>query len=53
MIKEIINVLSQASKSYEDLLKNIDLARLQAVIDTKKKFRFMIEGIGKKVSSAT
>ena len=53
MIKEIINVLSQANKSYEDLVKNVDLAGVQVLIDTKKKFRFLIEGIGKKVSRET
>ena len=50
LIKEIISVLSQANKNYEELVGNVDLEALQTVINTKKKFRFLIEGIGKKVS---
>lgn len=35
LIKEIINVLSEAKGSYEDLVKGVDLPALQKVIDTK------------------
>lgn len=35
LIKEIINVLSQAKTSYEELVKNVDVPSLQQVINKK------------------
>lgn len=51
LIKEIIDVFSQSNGCYEKLVKNVDLERLQPVIDKKLPFRFLVEGIGKKISS--
>lgn len=51
LIKEVINVLSEAKNSYEDLVKGVDLPALQKVLDRKEKFRFFVETIGKKVPS--
>jgi hypothetical protein len=42
-------VLSTANNSFDDLVKNVNLVRLQEVLDKKQKFRFMLEGIGKKI----
>lgn len=43
-------MLSQSNGSYDDLVKNVDIPCLKEVIMKKKKFRFILEGIGKKVS---
>jgi tRNA G10 N-methylase Trm11 len=53
LIKEILDVFSQANKSYDDLIKNMDLPALQKSLDKKAKFRFDIEGVGTKVSRDT
>jgi hypothetical protein len=49
LIHEFLHVFSQATQSYDDLIKNVQLDQLQASIDKKQKFRFTIEGINKKI----
>ena len=52
LIKEILNVFAESSnRSYEDLLANVDEARLREAIHPSNKFKFIIEGVGCKVST--
>ena len=43
-------MISTSKGSYDDLIKNVDQQSLRQVIDLKLKFRFILEGIGKKIS---
>ena len=49
MIKEIVSVLSQSSVDYDDLIQKVDKEEIQSLIDQKKKFRFIVEGLGFKI----
>ena len=53
LIKEIINVFSQTNVSFEDLVERVDVQALEKALAEKKKFRFLFEGVGKKLSSET
>lgn len=53
LIKEIINVFSQSNVSFEDLVKRVDVQALEKVLAEKKKFRFLFEAVGSKMSSET
>ena len=50
LIKEIINVLSEAKSDYGALVKGVDLVGLGAALQKQEKFRFFVESVGKKVS---
>lgn len=52
MIKEIIDVFSESKGSYDELVKNVDVALLQSQISTTNKFKFLLEGIGIKITSS-
>jgi tRNA (guanine10-N2)-methyltransferase len=49
LIKEVLNVLSESTDSYEDLIKNVDIDRLTDHIHPTNKFRFFIEGLAVKI----
>ena len=46
-------MFSQTNVSYEELIKQVDTQALKKALEEKKKFRFLFEGIGKKLSSET
>lgn len=48
LIKEFIDVISEG-KSYQQLLENVDKEKLYPILEEGKPFKFMIEGIGRKI----
>jgi tRNA G10 N-methylase Trm11 len=49
LIKEVIDVISEA-KDYNGLLQNVDKEKLFPILESGKRFKFNIEGIGRKIS---
>ena len=45
LVKDIMSVLSHSTSSYDDLVSNVHRFHLQDILDQKKSFKFIVEGV--------